>query len=150
MTNSPWKCWWWQTHVDKIIGWTKMSPLLIFIPGCPTVLLKGLRAKGLWKPLKHFPEVKEVLREFMALSLIWMYMWSISENDPFLASFLSSLECPPVLASKPWAGSELYIVLLFSFLPHGFLALVKIHHPKLLYPQYNTWKKKLFVNLHSP
>ncbi len=80
-------------------------------------------------------------------------MWSISENDPelsFLASFLSGLECAPALASEPWAGSEVYIVLLFSFLPWGFLPLVKIHRSKLLYPQYNTWKKKLFINLRSP
>lgn len=67
-----------------------------------------------------------------------------------LTSFLPGLVCATTPASEPWAGSELYIVLLFSFLLQGFLPLVKIHRPKLLYPQYNTWKKKLFINLRSP
>lgn len=33
-------------YIKKMIGWTKMSLLLIFMPGCQTVLFKGLKGKG--------------------------------------------------------------------------------------------------------
>lgn len=71
-------------------------------------------------------------------------------EDENSISYCGVLECGAGASVFSWAGSALYIVLLFSFPRQRDFSLGKIHNPNLLYPQYNTWKKKLFINLCWP
>lgn len=68
-------------------------------------------------------------------------------GDENSISYCEGLECGSIVSFLHWAGSAQYIVLLFSFPRQRDFFLGKIHNPNLLYPQYNTWKKKLFINL---
>lgn len=47
-----------QYEKKKIRGWTKVSLSLILMSGCQTVLLKGLKGKGVVKTSKTFPKLK--------------------------------------------------------------------------------------------
>lgn len=127
---------------------------------CQTVLLKGFKGKEVVKTSKTFPYTPMVPVGTYSIESPDPHTHKRRTCDRYLRTIQICLFSLPFL-SKVWNALLLshlsrepdqscILCYCFHFYREDFSPWLKIHRPNLLYPQYNTWKKKLFINLRSP